>query len=110
MVDISIFFIAQNIFVITLLFWLLSFLGEFFFKKRNHMSADEVFECGFITTHSLNFQFNLNFLITAVLLILYDLEFFFLLPFLFNINYLTASSAALFTLFIVLILISFIYD
>lgn len=110
MLDLSIFFLIQNIFLLTLLFWLLSFLGTKFFKKKNYRAATELFECGFLTTHTLNLNFNYNFLITATLLILYDIEFFFLLPVLFNYSLVTLSVIFTYFFFIIYIVISFVYD
>lgn len=110
MLDISIFFLIQNIFILTLIFWLLSFLGTKFFKKKYYRAATEIFECGFLSTHDLNLTFNYNFLITATLLILYDVEFFFLLPILFNYNLVNFYSILAFSFFIIAIIISFIYD
>lgn len=110
MLDLSIFILLTNIFLITLLFWLLSFLGTKFFKKKNYTSAPELFECGFLTTHTLNLNFNYNFFITATLLILYDIEFFFLLPFLFNSTISALAPLMVFIIFLSLIVVSFIYD
>lgn len=110
MLDLSIFFLIQNIFLLTLLFWLLSFLGTKFFKKKDYKSAVELFECGFLTTHTLNLTFNYNFLITATLLILYDIEFFFLIPVLFNYSLITPKVILVYFLFILGILLSFVYD
>jgi NADH:ubiquinone oxidoreductase subunit 3 (subunit A) len=110
MLNLSIYFLFQNIFLITLLFWLLSFIGAKFFKKKEYVSGPELFECGFFTTHDLNLSFNYSFFLTAVLLILYDLEFFFLLPFIFNMNVLTILTSFIFIIFFLLILVSFIFD
>lgn len=110
MLDFSIGFLFQNIFLVTLLFWALTFLGNKFFKKKDYKSGFELFECGFLTTHNLNLNFNYSFFLTAVLLILYDLEFFFLLPFIFNLSAVTFISCVIFSLFFLLIVISFIFD
>lgn len=110
MLDLSIFFLIQNIFLLTLLFWLLSFLGTKFFKKKNYRATTELFECGFLTTHSLNLSFNYNFLITATLLILYDVEFFFLLPVLFNYNLVCLEILGAYLVFFIFIIVSFVYD
>lgn len=110
MLDLSIYFLFQNIFIITLLFWFLTFIGNKFFKKKEYKSGPELFECGFFTTHNLNLSFNYTFFLTAVLLILYDLEFFFLLPFIFNIGSISFLSFVIFIIFFFLIIISFIFD
>lgn len=89
---------------------MLSFLGSLFFKKKNYLSSPELFECGFLTTHSLNLSFNYNFFLTAVLLILYDIEFFFLMPFLFNFSLVNIFTIFIFFIFFIFIIISFVYD
>lgn len=110
MLDTSLFFLMQNIFILTIIFWALSFLGELFFKKKNYIASPELFECGFLTTHDLNLTFNYNFFLTAVLLILYDIEFFFLLPFIFNLSYVSVFSIILFIIFVMFVVLSFVYD
>lgn len=110
MLDFGVFFFLQNILIITLLFWGLSFVGQKFFKRKDYKPATEVFECGFFTTHKLNLTFNYNFFLIATLLILYDVEFFFLLPFLFNLGGASVLASMCFVIFVVLVVVSFIYD
>lgn len=110
MLDSSIYFFIQNVFVITTLFWFLSFIGEKFFKKKQYINSYEVFECGFSSTHELDLTFNYNFFITAVLLILYDIEFFYMLPVAFNFHLINIFVAFTFLCFIIFIVLSFVYD
>lgn len=86
MFDISLYFIFQNIFILMMLFWLLSWLGDRFYKTKDYKAADNVYECGFTSTHALRVSINFAFFIVALLLILYDIEFFFLIPIFFNMN------------------------
>ena len=108
--DIVILFLVQNILIFTMIFWLLTWAGEFFFKKKNQSTKKNFYECGFKSTTDVNIQINFNFSIICVFLILYDVEFTLLLPFLFNTMYINNFSFFLVICFITLIIISLIYD
>jgi len=110
MVDIIIFFLLQNILLISLLFWLLSFIGTKFFKKKNYTSSDEFFECGFLTTNKFNLTLNFNAYVICLLLILYDVELLFIVPYLFNIQYSTFTTIIVFLFFCFFVVFSLIYD
>ena len=75
-----------------------------------YRATTEIFECGFLSTHSLNLSFNFNFLITATLLILYDVEFLFLLPVLFNYSCVSLEVLLAYLFFLIMIIGSFVYD
>jgi len=108
--DIVILFLIQNIMVFSLIFWLLTWAGEYFYKKKNHASKKNFYECGFKSTTDINIQINLNFSILCVFLILYDIEFTFLIPVFFNFFYLSILQYIILNLFIVIIIISLVYD
>ena len=93
MFDVSLFFLFQNIIILMLIFWLLSWLGDRFYKLKTHKSTENVYECGFTSTHALRVSINFGFFIIALLLILYDVEFLFLIPVYFNMGFLTVSAA-----------------
>ena len=82
--DIVILFLLQNILVFGIIFWLLTWGAEYFFTKKTHLTKKQFYECGFRTLSELNIQINLNFSMLCVFLILYDIEFTFLFPILFN--------------------------
>ena len=110
MLGVSFFYFFQNIFFITIIFWLLSFVGDKFFIEKNSKYSEEVFECGFFSTSTVNLSFNFNFFIICSLLILYDIELVFLAPFLFNYNWASSISILIFNCFYTLIVLSFIID
>lgn len=70
----------------------MSFIGDKYFKNKFYKASKEVYECGFLSTHKLKVMFNLSFFLIACLLILYDVEFLFLIPFYFNFSNLTLTS------------------
>ena len=108
--DIVILFLIQNIFLFSLIFWLFTWIGEFFYKKKNHVFKKNFYECGFKSTSDINIQINFNFSIVCVFLILYDIEFTLLIPFLVNFININIFNFFLCVIFIKLIIISLIYD
>jgi len=104
------FFFIQNIIIFSLIFWALTVIGSFFYKKKNHKSKKHFYECGFKSIADINIQINLNFIMICVFLILYDIEFTFLFPFLFNVWFLSYFQLFIFILFVFFIVISLYYD
>lgn len=108
--DIVILFLVQNILIFCVIFWLLSWAGEFFYKKKNHFSKRNFYECGFKSTSDVNIQINFNFSMICVFLILYDIEFTLLIPVFFNMNLVVYFNFILILFFIILIILSLVYD
>jgi len=108
--DIVILFLIQNIFLFSLIFWLLTWAGEFFYKKKNHATKRNFYECEFKSTTNVNIQINFNFSMICVFLILYDVEFTLLIPMFFNLYYMYVLQFFLLITFISLIILSLIYD
>lgn len=70
----------------------------------------QFYECGFKSISDINLQINLNFVMLCVFLILYDIEFVFLFPILFNFSNILLFQLYIYIIFIYLILISLYYD
>lgn len=108
--DVVVVFLIQNILIFTIMFWGLTWGAEFFFKKKVQLTSRQFYECGFRALTDLNIQFNLNFSMLCVFLVLYDVEFIFLYPLLFNYSTLSLIEFILIQVFIFLIFISLLYD
>lgn len=108
--DILILFFIQNILLFTLIFWGLTWAGEYFFKKKNHIAKKQFYECGFKVTTDVDIQFNLNFSLLCIFLVLYDVEFLFLIPCFFNMGSLGTFSTVILLIFLLIIILSLIYD
>ena len=108
--DIIILFLIQNVLLFGMIFWLLVWASEYFFTKKNHLAKKQFYECGFKTLSELNIQINLNFSMMCVFLILYDIEFTFLFPILFNFWNISILNFLFLILFLILILASLYYD
>lgn len=110
MLDTIAFFFFLNIFLISGLFWLLSFVGEKFFKKKHNRYAEELFECGFLVNHTFNLRININLFFIFNLLILYDVEFLFLIPFFYNVEISSLFSTWVFSGFFYFIIATLFLD
>jgi NADH:ubiquinone oxidoreductase subunit 3 (subunit A) len=85
-------------------------LGSYFYKQKTHESKRQFYECGFKSLGDINFQINLNFLMLCVFLVLYDIEFTLIYPFLFNIDASNIFNVLVLFIFMLLIIVSLIYD
>jgi NADH:ubiquinone oxidoreductase subunit 3 (subunit A) len=105
-----IFFLIQNVLVFCLIFWALTWIAEYFFSKKEQLTKKQFYECGFKSVSDLNIQINLNFSLVCVFLILYDVEFTFLYPALFNFYSIDNLGFYIFLMFISFLLLALIYD
>lgn len=110
MFDVSMAFIFQNVVFLMLIFWLLSWLGDRFYKHKWYKSGENVYECGFNSTHALRVTLNFGFFIVALLLILYDIEFFFLIPMYFNFYSYDVGALVVYWVFLIFVVLSFAVD
>lgn len=108
--DVVLFFFLQNILIFSLIFWVLTWGGEYFFKQKNHVAKRQFYECGYKTLSEMNIQINLNFTLICIFLILYDVEFIFLFPVFFNLFNVSLFEFIILFLFLFLVLISLLYD
>lgn len=108
--DIVLLFLLNNVLLFGIIFWVLMWIAEYFYTKKNQVSKYQFYECGFKATSDVNIQINLNFAMLCVFLILYDIEFTLLFPYLFNIFFTSFFEFFFFIVFVFLIIISLIYD
>ena len=99
-----------NLLVLTFIFWIIVLVGEKFLHKEKNRINREIYECGFLNINKLTIVPNFAFLIIAILLITYDLEFFFLIPLSFNTNNLLNIHFFIINTIYFGIIISFIFD
>lgn len=102
--------ILQNIIIFCAIFWALTIAGGFFYKKKDHTSKKQFYECGFKSLTDSNINININFTLLCVFLVLYDVEFTLLFPILFNLSIVTAYQFIILYIFIFCILLSLYYD
>lgn len=108
--DIVVIYLLQNVAIFSIIFWLLTWGAEYFYTKKNHLSKKQFYECGFKTLSELNMQININFSMLCIFLILYDIEFTFLFPILFNMLNISIFEYLFLIIFILFIILSLLYD
>nr|YP_010411970.1 NADH dehydrogenase subunit 3 [Tetrahymena rostrata]QBI37939.1 NADH dehydrogenase subunit 3 [Tetrahymena rostrata]URP31130.1 NADH dehydrogenase subunit 3 [Tetrahymena rostrata] len=108
--DAIVIILIQNVLIFCVIFWLLTWGAEFFYTNKQQATKKQFYECGFKTMSELNIQINFNFFMLAVFLILYDIEFTFLFPILFNYYLFTIVEFSLIFTFLMLIVASLWYD
>lgn len=99
-----------NISIFSLIFWLLTILGELFVKKYKNIHKIEFYECGFKAFHTNYTNFNFNFMLIMLFLILYDVEFLIFTPFFINFNINTQTTFVWLIIFSTLIIASLWFD
>jgi NADH:ubiquinone oxidoreductase subunit 3 (subunit A) len=108
--DIIVIFFFKNVLVFSIIFWALLFICGMFYKIKNQQSKKHFCECGFKSLSDVNIQINVNFLMVCIFLILYDIEFILMFPFLFNIYCAFFYQYLVFFIFLLFILVSLLYD
>lgn len=108
--SIIIFAFIQNVFLFCVIFWALTWLGEWYANPKEQKAKRQFYECGFKAISDINLYVNLNFSLICVFLILYDVEFTFLYPLLFNLGSVDFVAFYLAGIFLGLLLFALIYD
>jgi NADH-quinone oxidoreductase subunit A len=80
------------------------------FLKYKLVFQKEIYECGFKTLLDLNINININFLLFCSLLVLYDIEFLFLSPFLISFVVNSYIYFIVLTVFYFIIIFTFYID
>ena len=108
--DASFGILLQNLMLMGLIFWFLTDLAEHFFIKKNHMNKKLFYECGFRSISDINITININFQMIAVFLILYDIEFVYIICLAINLPNMSFIEFATFLFFFMTIIYSLYYD
>lgn len=99
-----------NCILVSILLWLITFVGSYFFTVKNNNLQKTNFECGFFTVNKNILQINLNFFTSAIFLLLYDLEFILLIPFFFNFFLINIYYKLIVFLFLIVLIVTLLFD
>jgi len=94
----------------SLIFWILTFILKCYYSNKNYEYKLNFYECGFKSLSNIKIQYNINFILIILFLIIYDGEFLFLIPFSLNISTINFTSLFLIFFFIYMLIITIIYD
>lgn len=108
--NIMVFAILTNCFIVSVLLWFITFLGSYLYTTKQDLSREVHFECGFFSMNKMIPAYNLNFVISAIFLILYDIELVLLIPYFFNLYALNGDAQIGFLIFFASIIFSLLID
>lgn len=94
----------------SLIFWILTFSLKYFYSNKNFEYKLNFYECGFKSLTNIKIQYNINFILIILFLIIYDGEFLFLIPFSLNVSTLNYTSLFIILFFLYFLIITIIYD
>ena len=92
------------------IFWILTFILKYYYSNKNFNYKLNFYECGFKSLNNIKIQYNINFTLIMLFLLIYDGEFLILIPFALNISLINIVSLFILLLFIILLIITIVYD
>lgn len=110
MISSSIALVICNAIIFSFTFWLLTFLFKFYYSNKNYNYKLNFYECGFKSLNNLKIQYNINFTLIILFLLIYDGEFLILVPVALNISILNFTSLFLLIIFILLLIFTLLFD
>jgi NADH:ubiquinone oxidoreductase subunit 3 (subunit A) len=102
--------IIVNAVIFSFIFWVLTFLFKYYYSNKNFNYKLNFYECGFKSLNNIKIQYNINFILIILFLLIYDGEFLFLIPIALNINFLNFSSIFILLIFIALLVFTLVFD
>ena len=112
--DIEVFFSLFTIFlVINIIFIILKFLfykNILFVQNLSKNNKNNFYECGVKPISQKVINININYLLLSIFFILYDSELLFIIPFIYNFNFITIYDLTLLLVYLLLIITSLIID
>lgn len=99
-----------NAIFFSFIFWILTFILKFFYSHKNFNYKLNFYECGFQSLNNLKIQYNINFILIILFLLIYDGEFLILIPIALNISIINFTSIILLSIFMCLLILILMYD
>ena len=103
-------YVIINACVFSLIFWILTYMLKFYYSNKNFTYKLNFYECGFKSITNIKVQYNINFILIILFLLIYDGEFLILIPISLNISLLNFISIFILLFFMLLLIITLIYD
>lgn len=105
-----IFYTVVNVILFSLIFWIITFILKYYYSNKNFNYKLNFYECGFKSLNNIKIQYNINFILIVLFLLIYDGEFLVLIPLSLNISLLNFISVILLFLFMILLIVTLLYD
>ena len=106
----TVMYVIINAIIFSFIFWILTFILKYYYSNKNFNYKLNFYECGFKSLNNIKIQYNINFTLIMLFLLIYDGEFLVLIPFSLNISLTNFISLFILLLFIILLIITILYD
>ena len=103
-------YLILHAFFFSLIFWIITFALKFYYSNKSFEYKLNFYECGFKSLTNVKVQYNINFILIILFLLIYDGEFLILIPLALNISIVSFPSIFLFIFFIYFLIITILYD
>ena len=85
-------------------------LFKFYYSNKNYTYKLNYYECGFKSLTNIKVQYNINYILILLFLLIYDGEFLIIIPVALNISLLNFSILFLIFFFITLLIFTILFD
>jgi NADH:ubiquinone oxidoreductase subunit 3 (subunit A) len=102
--------VISNAIIFSFIFWILTFIFKIYYSNKNYNYKLNFYECGFKSLNNIKIQYNINFILIILFLLIYDGEFLILIPVSLNLNILNFISLFILSTFIILLIVTLIFD
>lgn len=110
MAGIITFYVIINAIIFSLLFWILTFASKYFYSNKYYNTKLNFYECGFKSLTQFKINYNVNFLLLILFLLLYDGEFLIIIPFSLNLTIATFSNYFIIFYFLLWLFVTLLLD
>lgn len=110
MISSTIAVVISNAIFFSFIFWILTFIFKIYYSNKNYNYKLNFYECGFKSLNNIKIQYNINFILIILFLLIYDGEFLILIPAALNVNILNFISLFVIVIFMILLIITLIFD
>lgn len=104
------FYVIVNATLFSFIFWILTFILKYYYSNKNFNNKFSFYECGFKSLTNIKIQYNINFILLLLFLLIYDGEFLILIPFALNITIIDFIPIFILILFIILLMVTLLLD
>ncbi len=94
----------------SIIFWLLTFVGKWFYSNIYYNYKLNFYECGFKSLTKVKINYNINYILLLLFFLIYDGEFLILLPFSLNFSLLYFQTFWCLWFFIFWLLLTLLID
>lgn len=110
MITSTVLLIVINAILFSFIFWIITFLLKYYYSNKNFNYKLNFYECGFKSLTNIKIQYNINFILIMLFILIYDGEFLILIPAALNFSILNVTSVFLIVIFVIFLIITLLID